>query len=160
MSLLSQAFWLPPFCYQWQKGMKKYSVGVPYDGWRHVHSKFHGNSCICSAVMWDKFPRTSARSLRPDNSTEESLFQEVDSHSAGKDISCLLRNSKIHCRVHKALALVHVHNQMNPFHNLSHRIYLKSILEANKCSENMHSGITNKINLNGWKIFSITKGLY
>jgi hypothetical protein len=52
------------------------------------------------------------------NYTEQSPSWEANSHSANQEISRLLRNLKLHQRVHKRPALVSVLSQMHPDHKL------------------------------------------
>jgi hypothetical protein len=47
-------------------------------------------------------------------------FWKADSHSASQEIPRLLRNSKVHYRVHNNPPLVLVQNHMRPLYNFSH----------------------------------------
>jgi hypothetical protein len=54
------------------------------------------------------------------NSIEQNPSWEADSHSASQEISRLLWNSKVHCRVPKSPQTAHMLSQMNPVHILPH----------------------------------------
>jgi hypothetical protein len=66
-------------------------------------------------------------SLLINNSTEQSPSWEADSHSDSQEIPRLLRNPKVHYRVHKSPPLVPILRHMNPVHILT-PYYLKPIL--------------------------------
>jgi hypothetical protein len=53
------------------------------------------------------------------NSMQQSRRWKADSYSASQDIPRLLRNTKIHYRVHKSLPLIPILSQMNSVHKFT-----------------------------------------
>jgi hypothetical protein len=61
------------------------------------------------------------------------VIEKIIVRSSSQEIPLLLRNPKIHYRIHKSLSQVHIQNQINPIHTLQtyfHKIDFSIILPS------------------------------